>query len=155
MVLVFLCGCGKSSTAPKQQATGAFGWKLGDRLPDGTETMIYKPTNAPSFKFIMLETNDERVIYSIMALGLEDDFYESKRAFEKALTDKYGLISREKDVDSEKLIFGDDHYQAELKIDTKKHSIDVRYVDQQLRQDYFSKSGAKTDAKVKAEASKL
>jgi len=111
---------------------GAFGWKLGDKLPEQLSSKVqdanynFTPdTDMPPFvksnncSFYLSLTKDGQIAQiSAMALNVrENDLYDSKRGLISLLTDKYGLrVHDPNESEGDSYHFGTVGRQAHLSI---------------------------------------
>jgi len=129
---------------------GAFGWKLGDKLPEqfrknqaseGRYTVILTE-KMPPFESVELAITDDGRIYSIEATGYAPDTGEDpdtcKSALISLLTEKYG---RRKIIDGfdtfgDDYRFGSDDQTAHLHI-FKRNLFTLTYSDEKLSRTYY------------------
>ena len=133
----------QTTAEPTQSATeqtnlksvvSAFGWKLGDKLPDqlrsqvkdatyhftpDTETPPFVESNNSSF-YLSLTKDGQIAQISAIALNItEDNFYDNERRLISLLTDKYGLrVHDPNESEGDSYHFGTEDRQAHLAIRT-------------------------------------
>ena len=149
----------KSSKQTKQTTTnlkpviGAFGWKLGDRLPEQLRSQVrdgnfqFKPeAEMPPLSEFKLELLEDGRIYGIEAIGYAPDTgadsYTCERSIVSVLTEKYGLQSHDRGGDFNTYRFGNNDQMASLQI-YKYDLFTLSYSDQKLLRVYLDDLEAK------------
>jgi hypothetical protein len=149
VILVFVAGKGSNqkqiTPSNFKPVVGAFGWKLGDRLPDqlknevkdGTYRFIPREKTPPFDEYELRLTDDGR-IYCIKVSGYADGYEESesyKNAMIALLTEKYSRRPKGQDFSlgvGENYFFGSDDQTAHLNI-YNDHLITLEYYDRDLQ----------------------
>lgn len=169
--------------APEQPhltpVVSAFGWKLGDKLPDqlrsqvkdatynftpDTETPPFVESNNCSF-YLSLTKDGQIAQISAVALNVaEDDFYDTERRLISLLTDKYGLLHHDpNETGDDAYYFGTEDRKAHLAIQTvatsegKEYIFKLDFYDRQLYEivcDEYNDRIKKEDADKTAPLSK-
>lgn len=137
----------QTQTAPSglKAVVGAFGWKLGDKLPAQLQTEVKDGTcdftpneKTPPFEEYKLRLTDDGTIYSIEATGFTHEYGESdsyKNALISLLSEKYGRRPKGRDFSvevGENFYFGSDDQTAHLEI-YEDHLFSLEYYDRNLQ----------------------
>ncbi len=136
-------------------AVSAFGWKLGDKLPEQLKTQLkdgnyhFNPEKVISpFNDYELSVTDDGRIYSIQATGYAPDAGENsetcKNALISLLTEKYGRQMERRDSFGvgENYFFGTDDQIAHLNI-YNRDLFTLEYLDRNLRRTSYTEQEAK------------
>jgi hypothetical protein len=127
---------------PKQQVEGAFGFKLGEPLPQGIQVTTndsgeraysnFEFANAPPFDYIKVSVLNDRRVFEILLIGDLSNFTYDQAMRERdmvdALQEKYGLLSKS----SEDWEFGSREKRVELYSSRKDHKMSLTYMDYTL-----------------------
>lgn len=159
-LMLALAGCSQKHTettkgkadAAAQEITGAFGWKLGDRLDEAlapasaTNNPAYgfdTETNAPFHNVFVMALADRR-IYSILATGNPMDPSETGRMLQSALVEKYGAGEKQMDLGVGETVYLFGSGNREIRLSWNNRTVNVSYEDVEL-----GKIAEKENAKVK------
>jgi hypothetical protein len=128
--VAMLCGCKPvkvQNTPPPQQSesaktpvVGAYGWTLGQVIPDNIEllsqngTLFYKYDTNGVFPHVCLAVNSRREIYTITAYTDSEKPLSQTEidALVEKLTDKYGLKATTVNEDGKEWMFGGTNWVA-------------------------------------------
>jgi hypothetical protein len=160
-VAAFICGCNQSQNPVEtfhsklNPVSGAFGWNLGDKLPDSAQVQTNNDDFSLSYDFTpdkpvqgsdliyeldlhQLNLTADHTIYAITAFGYvhSDDFNIGKDALVQALTDKYGIREHIRNSSTmETYDFGTEDRSVELMVSQEGTypSLSLTYFDQTLR----------------------
>jgi hypothetical protein len=154
---------GGQSPSAKETVIGAFGFNLGEKLPQNFEVktdslgwLSYSPeefTNTPPFTYIFAKVNDERTIVSVhlgtTIVDPEVNIYESWWALQKVLDQKYGESARRIDGDDTTVIYGKGNRVACVYFDKKLRMLSVEYIDEKLNDAAMERARALKEAKAR------
>jgi hypothetical protein len=171
----FLTSLQKQTKQPKptnlRPAVSAFGWKLGDKLPeqlkpevhDGRYRYTKRPeTEMPPFDTKEIRMTDDGRIYCIQATGYAPDYGldsdNCKDALISLLSEKYGLRHHNPNVDGkiDSYVFGSEDQSVYLGI-FERDGFTLEYTDRQLQTIAYGEQEArrkKDEAEQKAALSK-